>query len=256
MGGSAVIMPKYKKRGVMHIMYTAKPFAVAICDDAVQDAKILEKIIKQIITECRIVKYTRGDQLLKDLKDQACQYDAVFLAICMKEKNGIETGEELRKIDEKLPIIFTSVSDEFYREAFDLYAFQYLLKPVTYMKVKAVLDHMGALEEPSVYFRYRARIYTVKHSEIKYISSSLHTVNFHLINGNTLHCRGKLGDFEEQLQGSSIIRCHQSFFVNLNSIIGMKSSNFILDDTAIPISRTYVKNVQSRYLEHLKKENR
>ena len=232
-------------------MYTAKKFAVAICDDAPQDAELLEKYLKQIIEGCRVVKYARGEQLLKDIRKQENPYDVVFLAICMKKESGIDTARALRRIDGRVPLVFTTVSDQYYREAFDLYAFQYLLKPVTYLKVKSVLDHLESVEEPSVYFRYRGRIYTVRHNEISYISSSLHTVYFHLTDGRTLHCRGKLADFEEQLQDSSIIRCHQSFYVNMDSIIGMKSNSFILKDIVVPISRKKKKKVQEQYLQHL-----
>lgn len=236
----------------MQTMNTAKEFAVAICDDAPQDADILEKHIRHILTVGRIVKYTRGDQLLKDLEKREHLYDAVFLAICMKETNGIDTAKAIRKMNEMLPIVFVSGSDKFYRDAFDVFAFQYLLKPVTCLEVKGVLKRLGMVQEPVVVFRYRSRIYTVKHHEIRYISSSLHTVNFHLKKGKELHCRGKLADFENQLQNSHIIRCHQSFFVNMESIIGMKSNNIIMEDIVIPISRTYTKEVQDRYLQYLK----
>lgn len=246
-------MIKYRKRGVVRTMNTAKEFAVAICDDALQDAETLEHYIKQILSGSRIFKYTKGEQLVKDMEKQAHLYNVVFLAICMKEKNGIEVAKAIRKSNRTIPIVFTSVSDQFYREAFDIYAFQYLLKPVTYTQIKEVLDQLGMVKEPAVVFRYRSRVYTIKHNEIRYISSSLHTVNFHLKNGREFHCRGKLADFGAQLQNSQIIRCHQSFYVNLDSIIGMKSNNFILDDIVIPISRTYMKEVQVRYLQHLKK---
>ena len=78
-------------------MYAAKKFAVAICDDAPQDAELLEKYIKQIMEGCRIVKYTRGDQLLKDVRKQDSLYDVVFLAICMKKEVGsIRPGNSVR----------------------------------------------------------------------------------------------------------------------------------------------------------------
>ena len=236
-------------------MNTAKKFAVAICDDSLQDADILENCIRNILADSRITKYTRGNQLLEDLEKQDHLYGLVFLAICMKEKNGIDTAKELRKIDEMLPIVFVSESDKFYREAFDVFAFQYLLKPVAGLEVKAVLDRLGMVKEPAVVFRYRARIYTIRHQEIMYISSSLHTVNFHLINGKEFHCRGKLADFEDQLTNSHIIRCHQSFFVNMESVIGMKSNSIIMKDMVIPISRTYMKEVQEKYLQYLDNKN-
>ena len=183
--------------------------------------RIFWKNVSEIfLADSRITKYTRGNQLLEDLEKQDHLYDLVFLAICMKEKNGIDTAKEIRKIDEMLPIVFVSGSDRFYREAFDVFAFQYLLKPITCLEVKAVLDRLGMVREPAVVFRYRARIYTIRHQEIMYISSSLHTVNFHLTNGKEFHCRGKLADFEHQLKNSHIIRCHQSFFVIWKALSG------------------------------------
>lgn len=232
-------------------MSTAKEFAVAICDDALQDADILENCIRDILAECRVVKYSKGEYLLKDLEKQVHQYDIVFLAICMKEKNGIDTAKEIRKISPMLPIVFVSRSEKFYREAFDVFAFQYLLKPVTCSEVRNVLNRLGMVRDPAVVFRYRSKIYTIRHHEIVYISSSLHTVNFHLTNGNEFHCRGKLTDFEEQLKNSHIIRCHQSFYVNMESIIGMKSNSIITEENIIPVSRTYMKEVQKRYLQYL-----
>ncbi len=232
-------------------MSTAKEFAVAICDDTLQDADFLENCIRNILAESKIVKYTKGENLLRDLEEQVHQYDLVFLAICMKEKNGIDTAKEIRKIDTMLPIAFVSRSEKFYREAFDVFAFQYLLKPVTCSEVKSVLNRLGMVREPAIVFRYRSRIFTIRHHEIVYISSSLHTVNFHMTNGKEFHCRGKLADFEEQLKNSHIIRCHQSFFVNMENIIGMKSNSIITEESIIPVSRTYMKEVQKRYRQYL-----
>lgn len=69
-----------------------------------------------------------------------------------------------------------------------------------------------SMEERSVCFRYRSRFYTIRHSEIQYISSSLHTVNFHMEDGGIIHCRGKLCDFEDQLKGSSFLLLSPELF--------------------------------------------
>ena len=113
---------------------------------------------------------------------------------------------------------------------------------------------LGKIEKNSekiIYFRYRSQIFTIKQNEVSYISSSLHTVNFHLVNGESIHCRGKLCDFQEQLTNSSFLRCHQSFYVNMKEIMGMKADSFVLKDTVIPISRTYMKASQKAYREYL-----
>lgn len=231
----------------------------AVCDDDMNSADSLEKYIRQVFKNAEVVCYQDADQLLTDLKEEKYSFQIVFLGICMEKQNGIAVAKEIRQKDENLPLVFTTVSDQYYQEAFDLFATQYLLKPVRADKVRAVLNRLKIKEEPSeentIHFRYRSRIHTVAHNEIRYISSSLHTVNFHLTNGKILHCRSKLSDFEDQLKDSTLVRCHQSFYVNLEAAVGMKRDCLILKGIEIPVSRTYYKTVLSRYQEFLKERS-
>lgn len=101
-----------------------------------------------------------------------------------------------------------SRSDEYYREAFDLFAYNYLLKPVTEETLEYVMKPLKKLlcngsDDRVIHFQYRARVYTVRYSQVSYIASSLHIVNFHKTDGSILQCRGKLKDFEKQLDDST-----------------------------------------------------
>lgn len=230
----------------------------AICDNDSCAVATLVKYLKQIVPYANIKKYEKGQELQEDLKKRKYWYGAIFLAINMPDQNGINTARGIRELGIKIPIIFISSSEEYYREAFDVFAFQYLLKPLSYMKIKKILDKLketeGFSDERIIHFRYRSQIYTLEHREICYISSSLHVVNFHLVNGETLCCRGKLSDFDDQLGESNFFRCHQSFYVNLDAVIGMKSNSFILKNQEIPISRTYFKDAHRRYQDYLKEK--
>lgn len=227
---------------------------IAICDDSRADVKILEQCIRRNLSRAEITAYDTGEQLVRDMAEKRRCFRMIFLAIGMEKTNGIETAEEIRRIDPAVPLIFIAVNSQYYREAFDLYAFQYLLKPVSAEKVKEILERLEGVdneEEYTVHFQYRSHIYKIRHSDIRYISSSLHTVNFHLTNGETLRCRGKMGDFDEQLRGSTLFRCHQSFFVNLDAATGMKGDSFLLGEQTIPVSRSYLRAAQERYRSYL-----
>lgn len=233
-----------------------KPTTVAICDDQIEDAEILEQIVREILPESVCSIFSTGESLLKAFSAKVNPFQLIFLDIHMKGKNGIKTAEEIRKCDKLVPIIFVSVSQDHYKEAFDVFAYQYILKPINKLKVQNALEPLlGVLRSESVpvlYFRYRSQMYTIRHSLIKYISSSLHTVNFHLTDGKIVQCRGKLNDFSEQLQGSSFVRCHQSFFVNMDFVTSMKMDTFELGEDLIPISRSLSKDVQMQYENYLK----
>ena len=95
-------------------------------------------------------------------------------------------------------------------------------------------------------------MYTVRYSQVSYITSSLHIVNFHKTDGSILQCRGKLKDFEKQLDDSTFLRCHQSFIVNMERVTGAENDSFHIGEHVIPISRSYNRNAHEKYDEYLK----
>lgn len=93
-----------------------------------------------------------------------------------------------------------SRSDEYYRDAFDMFAYNYLLKPVTLEALEYVMEPLkkrlnADTDERMIHFQYRARVYTLRHSQVSYITSSLHIVNFHMTDGSTLQVQRQVERF-------------------------------------------------------------
>lgn len=227
----------------------------AVCVSVESEAVWLQQQIAELLPGADIELFHSGAALLDTLEREENSFDLIILECHAGEIDGLHITEKIRQKDKLLPVIFISDTEEYYREAFDLFAFQYFLRPVTEAALRAALESVGVIwgrtAEHTLHFQYRSRIYTLKHSMITHISSSLHTVNFHLSDGRTAHCRGKLDDFAEQLENSSFLRCHQSFFVNLDYVVGMKNDSFVLADTEVPISRSHAKKAQEVFLRHL-----
>jgi DNA-binding LytR/AlgR family response regulator len=230
---------------------------IAICDNNAEDALLLKKYLENILLETEVFVYYDPDCLLHVINRAGNPYDVVFLELQMEQMDGISVAREIRRKDLLVPIIFTTEDDTCYREAFEVFAFQYLLKPLSRKRVETALaplrQRWNENDERAIHFRYRSQVHTIRHRQIVYLSSSLHTVNFHLTNGNIIQYRGKLDDFKEQLEDSNFLRCHQSFFVNMEYIEGMKADSFILKDAIIPISRSCSKRVQEEYGAFLEK---
>lgn len=246
------------------IIISTKQISIAICDGNSWDAGLLEDYIRRSFPDAEITKLTKGQQLIKRMSENPNQFHLIFLEIEFSDDNGIRVAQEIRKFNKTVGLVFVAENENYYRQAFDVFALQYLLKPIDYPKLKRVLDFLdtnvqryyeSVIEERVVCFRYRSQFYTIKHSDIQYISSSLHTVNFYMEDGSVIHCRGKLSDFENQLKDSTFLRCHQSFFVNLSKTMGMKADGFIMKDITVPISRTYLKESQRQYREYLNQKD-
>ena len=230
---------------------------IAICDDMQSDAKRLHKQLEWVVPGSEIRLFKSGELLLEELEKKRKPYDAIFINMDSKKAGGLETVRKIRDKEMSMAVIFVSKSDEYYRDAFDLFAYNYLLKPVTVETLEYVMEPLkkklsSDMDERVIHFQYRARVYTLRHSQVSYISSSLHIVTFHLTDGNILQCRGKIRDFEKQLENSTFVRCHQSFIVNMERITEAETDSFIIDRNVIPISRSYNKTVHAKYDEYLK----
>lgn len=136
-----------------------------------------------------------------------------------------------------------------------MFAYNYLVKPVESGELEHVLVHILEVCRReggrALYFRYRKQVYTLQHDHLAYISSSLHSVTFHLTDGKKISCRARLGDFSGQLSDSSFLRCHQSFCINMEKVTSLKKNSFVVGQTEIPISRTYLKTARKKYKDYL-----
>ncbi len=233
---------------------------IAVCDRNTSEANTLKGYLEQLIPGADVRLYEKTETLLTMVRKGHNPYKAIFLRMEPLGMNGIEAAREIRRTDMYVPLIVMCGSERYYKEAFEVFAWQYLLTPVDMEDLKRAMDPLiqlwGGMEERVLYYRYRSQIYTIPHSRIQYISSNLHTVNFHLDDGSVVHCRGKLSSFEDQLKDSNFVRCHQSFYVNMDAVTSMKIDTFAVKGGIVPISRSYIKDVQARFSEYLQKRGK
>ena len=157
---------------------------IAICDDMQVDARRLHKQLERIVPGSEIRIFKSGELLLEELEKKRKPYDAIFVNIDSKKVDGLETIRKIREKEMSMAVLFMSRSDEYYREAFDLFAYNYLLKPVTEETLEYVMKPLKKLlcngsDDRVILFLFRARVFSVRYSHVSYIASCLHIVNFH-----------------------------------------------------------------------------
>lgn len=228
---------------------------IAICDDCVEDALSLKKYLDGQ----EVVIYTDAESLLADVEKEKKQYDLYLLDIFIEESmSGIELAERLRKTQEETAICFISTSNEFYREAYDLYAVQYLIKPVQEESIKKLLHKIQQTiardNERKLIYSWWGKSGTIPYGKIRYISSSGHTLSIYCTDGKIQESRGKLNDLEHQVCGDIFMRCHQSFIVNMRQVEGLSGMELTVAGERVPVSRRYYAEVKKRYWEILFEE--
>ncbi len=228
---------------------------IAVCDDCRED--LIQ--MKTYLVGHAVEMYLSAAELLADVEEKKLSFDLYLLDIYIEDSiNGIELAKKLRSRDSEAVICFVSSSSDFYREAYDLYAVQYLLKPIHKEDVLWLLERVSKSlardREQSLCFKWKGGIGSIPYGKILYISSRGHTLSIFCKDGTVQECTGTLNELELKICSDVFCRCHQSFLVNLYHVEGLSGKNLLIAGSIVPISRRYYEQVKSRYQEILFEE--
>lgn len=185
------------------------------------------------------------------------QIDIVFLDINMPEIDGISLGKIISKLNSNLKIIFITAYREYAAEAFEIKAFDYLLKPYSEQRIKEVLTNLTTLKSNElIKENNKINKITVSLGE-KMIVLSIDEICYieivekeSIIYTETTHYTSKLklSKWEEILPKNKFYRTHRSYIVNLDKIREIEpwfNGTYILKientKAKIPVSRNNIK---------------
>lgn len=230
---------------------------IAVCDDCRKDAQELRNFLGSSKHDIRI--YTSARAILSDVQEKMARYDLYLIDIFIEESiDGIELAKQIRRYDAEAVICFVSASDGFYREAYDLYAVQYLLKPVQQEDIDRLLEWVSKSiardRGQSLTFKWRGSTGSIPYGEILYINSRGRTVFIHCKDGAVQEISCRLDEIADKICGDIFCRCHQSFIVNMYHVESMRGKDLIVEENQIPISRRYYAQVKKQYQELLFQE--
>ena len=202
----------------------------------VDDEKGMRTIIQKILDKSggfEVVGDTdNGDEAIVIFKEQRpC---VVFLDVQMPGCSGIDCAKRLTDIDPKTIIIFATAHAEYMSDAFQLYAFDYLIKPFKIERVMQTLDRIKKLNKPSygdgidkiikhekgldkLMIKNKEGISFVDTKEIVLVQrEDSATVIYTKTDSFTTSI--SLSDIEEKLDNTQFLRSHKSYIINLSLI--------------------------------------
>lgn len=199
----------------------------------VDDEKVIREHIREKIEnqkpDYHVACFSSGEELLAAEK----QFDIIFLDIQMGGINGIEAAKQVREKNADAILIFITGIKEYVFEALDIYAFHYLLKPVTEQKFTEVFEE--ALREAGLrnmrrkkqlFINTRNKGITIDADNILYIESVSRKVEIHTTQ-EVIEAYGALSELETRL-GETFYRCHRGYLVNMAHIKEYKSDRITL----------------------------
>lgn len=190
--------------------------------------KIIEKHEEfEVVAECEAL----AESIIQFHRQQP---EVVFLDIGIKGENGIECARVLTDLNPKVKIIFATAHAEYMPEAFELYAFDYLVKPFALERVNRTLERIVSLyrpdtceqEEKVVRPEYRQDKLLVKGKESMSFIPIPDIVLIQRENNATVIYTEKdsyvtsasLADLEKKLDPGQFLRSHKSYIINLSRI--------------------------------------
>ena len=146
----------------------------------------------------------------------------VFLDIDMPDMNGLELARALGEMNEDICLVFATAYPDYALQAFELYSFDYILKPYNEKRIKKTLIKLLGKAKPYAKPLKAENNITVKTqneniclnpSEILYIESHKPNIIIKTLT-ETYITRGNMETFQTMLQPFDFYRCHRSYIIN------------------------------------------
>lgn len=229
---------------------------IAVCDgDEIMGEKLKQLIESRLQKEeeYRVLAFSTGRRLL----ESGIHFDIYFLDIDLKDINGIDMARRLRQGSEAV-IVFVTALKEYIFDAFDVQAFQYLLKPIDEQKFFQVLDkavaecRMVKQSEPLV-IRVKGVYQNVPKENILYAENDARKIILHL-KGEQIAYYSKMSELEGLL-GRQFFRCHRGYLVNLGAVKSYDTGSIqIKNGETILMAKQKYGDFVTAYMEYLRKK--
>lgn len=223
---------------------------IGICDDEDyfrhQVKMYCESYLDSRYENYEIVIMHSGEEVLQY---QGEQIAILFLDIELKGMDGISVMQELLNKNYIWRIVFISTHEELVWDTFSIKTLGFERKPLQEERIgKYIQTALNELQKDVVIrFKKNDEDAYVKLSELYYVEGNANYIEVHTKSKKHL-IAGTIGEWEEKLQGTSVVRIHKSYLVNLEyaQIKGQKAQ---IDEVAVelPIGRKFKNLVREKY---------
>ena len=208
---------------------------VLIADDDPGMRTILRKIVERVEGFALAAEACDGRTALQLAEEHKPQ--VVFLDVEMPEMTGVECAHAIQDMDPGIIIIFATAHDTYMGEAFEVYAFDYLIKPFKVERVIQTLERARerllmraayALKTPApsqpravcgrMMLRHRDGVSFVDMEDIVLVQREERSTVLYTTDDERYVTGDTLSEMEERLPQDAFFRCHKSYIINLNRI--------------------------------------
>jgi two-component system LytT family response regulator len=226
--------------------------SVLIAEDDPAMRHILRKALEEIPDVEVIGEAEDGLETVRLVKKLAPQ--VVFLDVAMPGKDGLDAAREICDFNPKTTIIFATAYENFTHQAFEVYAFDYLIKPYKIDRIRKTMERIrsslteaeqaeNASNNPlqaeagpaKILIKEEGKKIFVNVKDIIFLTREGRFIVIHTVGGE-FKTTETLEALEQKLLEHSFFRSHRGFIINLNIVKeiqpwGRKTCKVILNNT-------------------------
>ena len=195
---------------------------------------VVRQLIERADDYALVGEAENGEELLA-LFEKA-RPEVVFMDVEMPGMSGVECARLIQDKNPKTIMVFVTAHEEYMADAFEVYAFDYLLKPFRLERAMHTLDLIrqrlresaGAQNAPQkpvrfnaparIMLRHREGVSFVDLNDILLVQREERATVVYVADGGRFVTGDTLGEMEERLPEGMFFRTHKSYIVNINHI--------------------------------------
>lgn len=235
-------------------------YRVAIVDDSTTDAEFVQGILNswanQRQADIRAELFPSAESFLFRYAEDK-EWDILLLDIEMGAMDGISLAKRIRQDNESVQMVFITGFADYISEGYEVSALHYLMKPVKWDKLFAVLDRAAAAlqkTERVILLPVGGEMLRLAVGQVQYVEAFSHTAAIVTETG-TIQVKMPISEIEKLL-GAGFVRCHRSYLAGLKYISRLSKTEVILDSSKVlPLSRSAAPLVHQAFVAYYTGEN-
>lgn len=188
---------------------------------------------------------------------QSHKPDIIFLDISMPKLDGIAFSKIVKNMENKPRVVFITAHPQYAVEAFEVEAFDYILKPYSESRIITALKRLekSSSSKPGsskITLWKNDKMIVINVDDISYCEASERKV-FIYSKDDKFEIASTISDFSKKLPESNFFRCHRSYIVNLDKITEITpwfNNTYIVKlqgiSADIPVSRSSINEFRQR----------
>ena len=211
-----------------------EPIRALIADDDAGMRLLMRKLLEKSGGFVLCGEASDGAKLLALAAEHRPQL--VLLDVEMPSVSGVDCARELQDSDPQTILIFATAHDKYMADAFEVYAFDYLLKPFKAERALATLERAKSVlrtredaarsakpveprpQSGRILLKHRDGVSVINREDILLVQREERATVLYTVNDGRYVTGDSLADIGARLDPAFFMRCHKSYIINLSHV--------------------------------------